>query len=248
MNKLDGFFKPCMRLIKQISDAKNNFSSAHRSRIQESWCNRSWLFIAMIIAPSVQAHPHSWIDLKTYIQGKNGMITSLKMEWTFDAMTSAYMLDGKDMSAEHEQSSLQEVSASVLENMLYEHYFTYFYDGETPIKYKVAQNGSLARNRAKLVLSFELPLSKPQPVTRDSLRLLIFEPSYYVDMAWKSSNDVVLSPELDRQCDLEVIEPNPTPEQMTYAMSLPADADPDNALGQLFTQTVKIHCASIPSV
>ncbi|NOI17360.1 DUF1007 family protein [Vibrio coralliilyticus] len=248
MSKIDGLFEPCIRLIKRISGAKNSFSSAHHDRMQESRCNKIGLFLALIIAPSVQAHPHSWIDLKTYIQGKNGMITSLMMEWTFDAMTSAYMLDGKDMSAENEQSSLQEVSASVLENMLYEHYFTYFYDGEAPIKYKVAQKGTLARNRSKLVLSFELPLSKPQPVTRDSLRLLIFEPSYYVDMAWKSPNDVVLSPELDRQCDLEMIKPNPTPEQMSYAMSLPADADPDNALGQLFTQTVKIHCVSIPSI
>lgn len=130
MSKIDGLFEPCIRLIKRISGAKNSFSSAHHDRMQESRCNKIGLFLALIIAPSVQAHPHSWIDLKTYIQGKNGMITSLKMEWTFDAMTSAYMLDGKDMSAENEQSSLQEVSASVLENMLYEHYFTYFYDAK----------------------------------------------------------------------------------------------------------------------
>ncbi|WP_228481348.1 DUF1007 family protein [Vibrio fluminensis] len=191
------------------------------------------------------AHPHSWIDTKTYIQGENGVITGLQMQWSFDAMTSAYMLDGEDISSENEQTTFASVADSVLKNMMYEHYFTYFYDGETPIRYKVATNGKLTRDRAKLVLSFDLPLAKPQSITRDSLKLLIFDQSYYVDMTWKSNSDVVLSADLSRQCQLKIIEPNPTAEQMSYAMSLPADADPDNTLGQLFTQTVEIDCAAM---
>lgn len=57
--------------------------------------------------------------------------------------------------------------------MKYEHYFTYFYDGEEPIKYKVAEHAKFERDKAKMVLTFDLPLSKPKPVTRDSLRVLI---------------------------------------------------------------------------
>ncbi|KLV07317.1 hypothetical protein ABT56_06710 [Photobacterium aquae] len=209
---------------------------------------KGWLWVIVaFFAPAVQAHPHSWIEMKTYIEGGDGMITGFRMEWSFDAMTSAYMLDGEDVSPENEQETFRKLSASVLENMKYEHYFTYFYDGDSPVKYRVAHSEKLTRDRSRLVLSFELPLSTPRAVTRDTLRLLIFEPSYYVDMAWKQEADVVLSDALARQCKLELIEPNPTSEQMSYAMSLPADADPDNALGQLFTQTVKIYCASIPA-
>ncbi|CAM3047659.1 DUF1007 domain-containing protein [Vibrio neptunius] len=251
MNTLEHILKQWLNQIKPTTDVHTTvrgLSLAHWVCFQLPWCRQCWLLIAMMMTASVQAHPHSWINLKTDIQGQNGMITGLKMEWTFDAMTSAYLLDGKDMSAENQQASLQAVSASVLDNMLYEHYFTYFYDGETPIKYKTAHNGTLRRERAKLVLSFELPLATPHPITSDSLRLLIFEPSYYVGMTWPSSNDVTLSADLAQHCHLELIEPNPTSEQMSYAMSLSADADPDNALGQLFTQTVKIHCASLPSV
>ncbi len=191
---------------------------------------------------SSQAHPHSWIDMKTYIQGDSQQITGFKMVWTFDAMTSAYMLDGEDMSAEHKQETLARVGQSVMHNMMNEHYFTYFYNGEEPIKYKIAKDGVLTKDRAKATLTFDLPLSKPQPLTNDSLRLLIFEPSYYVDMSWKDKSDIELSPELAKSCTLQLVEPNPTPEQMLYAQSLPADADPDNALGQLFTQTVKLNC------
>ena len=170
------------------------------------------------------------------------MITGFRMEWRFDAMTSAYMLDGEDMSPENAADTLHQMSSAIMDNMLYEHYFTYFYDGETPIKYKVAENNKMEQERSRLVLSFDIPLSKPMPVTKDSLRLLVFDPSYYVDMAWKAQGDVVLSEALSNQCTLEVVEPNPTPEQMSYAMSLPADADPDNTLGQLFTQSVELTC------
>lgn len=204
-----------------------------------------WLAI-LTFAPNLHAHPHSWIEMKTHIEGENGMITGFSMEWSFDAMTSMYMLDGEDVSPEKEEETFKNLAASVIENMMYEHYFTYFYDGEEPIKYQVAEHAKFKRDKAKMILTFDLPLSKPKPVTRDSLRMLIFDPSYFVDMSWIANEDVTLSPELARQCKLEVIEPNPTPEQMSYAMSLPADADPDNTLGQLFTQSVELHCAAVP--
>ncbi|WP_117232682.1 DUF1007 family protein [Vibrio maerlii] len=203
------------------------------------------VILSLSFAYKSHAHPHSWIDIKTEIEGENGLITGFDMEWSFDAMTSAYMLDGENITQENEEAVFQGLAASVIENMLYEHYFTYFYDGEEPIRYKVVEDAKFTRDRAKLVLSFHLPLSKPKPITRDSLRLLIFDPSYYVDMAWQSKTDVVLSTELAKQCGLKLIEPNPTPEQMSYAMSLPADADPDNTLGQLFTQSIDIHCAAL---
>lgn len=201
--------------------------------------------VAALFVNAAAAHPHSWIEMKTHINGQDGIITSLSMEWSFDAITSIYMLDGEDVSPDKEQETLHNLSMSVLNNMKDEHYFTHFYDGEKTVKYGLARNAKMTRDKAKLVLSFEIPFTKPLPVTRDSLKLLIYEPSYYVDMAWRSTNDVVLSPELARQCQVNIIEPNPTPEQMSYAMSLPADADPDNTLGHLFTQTANIHCANV---
>jgi tRNA threonylcarbamoyladenosine biosynthesis protein TsaE len=201
------------------------------------------LSFCVLLPFSVQAHPHSWIDLKTEIEGNQNQITGFKMSWTFDAMTSAYMLDGEDLSSENKAKTMQKVANSVMQNMMGEHYFTYFYDGDTPIKYSLARRGVLTQHRSKLTLDFELPLSKPKILDGNPLKLLIFEPSYYVDMSWQKKGDIQLSPDLAKNCSLELIEPNPTSEQMSYAMSLPADVDPDNALGQLFTQTVLITCS-----
>ncbi|PST90781.1 DUF1007 family protein [Photobacterium jeanii] len=199
----------------------------------------------LLISPSIAlAHPHSWVDIHTQVLGDEQHITGFKMDWTFDAMTSAYMLDGEDMSAEKRDATFQSIADSVMDNLLQEHYFTYFYDNEQPIKYKVSPGGKLSQNRMKLTLSFEIPLAKPKPLPQKPLELRVFEPSYYVDLAWKSNQDITLSPELAKHCQIQVINPEPTAEQMSYAMSLPADADPDNALGQLFTQTLTIACQS----
>jgi len=191
---------------------------------------------------NVQAHPHSWINLKTKIEGKGNQILGLTMSWTFDSITSAYMLDGEDLSAKNKSKTLTKVKDSVMENINAEHYFTYFYDDNAPIKYAFSNQGTLTQNKSKLTLHFFIPLSEPKRITSRPLTLSVFEPSYYVDMSWDSKKDIELSPELNPSCSFKLLPPNPTPEQVTYAMSLGVDEDPDDALGQLFTQKVIIDC------
>lgn len=87
-------------------------------------------FALLPFAPSLQAHPHSWIEMKTHIEGEDGMITGLSMEWSFDAMTSMYMLDGEDIAAESEEEIFEKLASSVIDNMMFEHYFTYFYEAK----------------------------------------------------------------------------------------------------------------------
>lgn len=206
-------------------------------------CSIQYVFLLLLLLPQLSyAHPHSWVDMKTYVQGTNDTITGFKQEWTFDPMTTAYMFDGEDMSPAHQKETMQKVADSVMKNLLNSHYYTYFYDNNTPIKYLVAKNGKLTKKGPKATLSFELPLAHPKKVTADSIVLHVFEPTYYMDMTWDKASDIVLAPELAKTCSFKLIPAHPTPEEVSYAMSLPPDADPDNTLGQLFTQTVKFHC------
>jgi len=196
-------------------------------------------FCSIFLYTEAGAHPHSWIDLETEVVGDETHILGFNMSWTFDAMTSAYMLDGEDIS---KSKTLDKIAKSVMENLNVEHYFSYFYDGETPIKYAFSNQAVLKQNKTKLTLVFFLPLSKPKEIVNKSFKLLVFEPSYYVDMSWEHKTDIHLSPELAKHCSLDLIQPNPTPEQMTYAMSLGVEEGGDDTLGQLFTQIVNITC------
>lgn len=202
----------------------------------------SIMLIAVFMSMYSTAHPHSWVDMKTEIQGDGKHITGFTMTWEFDAMTSAYMLDGEDLSAENKAQTLQMLADSIMRNMTTNHYLTYFYEGSMPVKYALAENGTLAQDKIKATLQFYLPLAKPLALSEKTLKLLIYDPSYYVDMSWPAKNAIQLSPQLTQYCQLSIIDASPTSEQLTYVMSLPVDAARDDALGELFTQTALINC------
>ena len=203
-----------------------------------------YFFSVMSILPltHVQAHPHSWVDLKTDIVGNKTHILGFNMSWTFDAMTSAYMLDGEDLSAKNKARTLAKMTETLLENIHTERYFTHFYDGDTRIDNALAGKATLTQSKIKLTLHFYLPLLKPKVITPTPMTLLVFESGYYVDMSWESANDIQLSPELSQRCSLALILPTPTEEQSSYAMSLSADESPNYEQGKVFSQMVKITC------
>jgi len=206
----------------------------------------SFLCVSLLLSINVQAHPHSWIDIKTVVVGDANNITGFDMSWTFDTVTSAYMVDGKDFSKETDESkalAFQKIADSVMNNLTLQHYFTYFYDDDKPVKFTVSQGGSLSQHKLKFTLKFFLPLSKPHPINANPLKLMVFEPSYYVQMSWLKEQDITLSPALAKQCSLNLVEPNPTSKQLAYAMSKPPDDIPDNELGELFSQRVLIQCS-----
>ncbi|MGX9522562.1 DUF1007 family protein [Vibrio mediterranei] len=190
------------------------------------------------------AHPHSWIDMQTTVLGSEKAITGFKMRWAFDPMTTAYLFDGEDMTPQHKQQTLDKLSKEVVGNMLGSHYFTYFLDsdGKTPIRYKAVQHSELTQSKGKAILSFTITLVHPYPFNNQTLSLKIFDPTYYIDMSWATANDINLDKTLTPYCEIKLHQPNPTSAQVNYALSIPADADPDDSLGQLFTQNAKITC------
>ena len=120
------------------------------------------LIFSVFISSPVQSHPHSWIDLKTVIEGDKNQITGFKMSWTFDAITSSYMLDGEDLSEQNKAKALQEMAEGILENLVQTDYFTYFYNDGTPLKYSLATDVGIVQDRTKLTLNYFLPLSQPK--------------------------------------------------------------------------------------
>jgi len=202
------------------------------------------LLISFFYAPNVHAHPHSWIDLQTTIEGDETHITGFNMSWTFDAMTSLYMLEGQVISEQNREEILTSITDSLMDNLVLEHYFTYFYDGETPIPYLDSREATLKQHKNQLQLDFHIPLAEPKLITEAPLKLQVYESSYYVDMSWEDKGNIQLSSELAQRCSIQLIKPDPTAQQFSYAMSLPQDAAKDNTLGSIFTQTTILQCVA----
>ena len=201
----------------------------------------TFIFIFLLPIP-VSAHPHAWVDTNTYIESDDTHITALHMTWTFDIETSNYMLQGEDISAEKIDATLQRLAESVVGNMYNEHYFTYLYDENTPIRYKEARHPQLIQDKNKLVLSFELPLSNPIAFKGKALKLYIYDETYFVDMSWLDKSNIQLSDQLTAQCNGELLAPKASDELRAYTLSLASDVAPDNTIGQLFSQKYQLNC------
>jgi ABC-type uncharacterized transport system substrate-binding protein len=207
-----------------------------------SWMSKGSLLFGLLFSGAAFSHPHAWVDTQTYIESNDTHITVLHMTWAFDAETSNYMLQGEDVSPANINETLHALAASVVGNMYNEHYFTYLYDGNTPVRYKEARYAQFVKDKDKLVLTFEIPLSDPIAFKGKNLKLYIYDETYFVDMSWLNKQDVKLSDQLTSQCTGEIIAPKASDEQRAYTLSLASDVAPDNRLGQLFSQKYQLNC------
>lgn len=204
------------------------------------WVLLPLLFGSMSVC--AYAHPHAWIDVQTYVDGEDKKVYGINMVWRFDPMTSAYLLEGKDLAIQQKTSSLEQVAKGLMESLKADAYFT-----QVSWNQAVLQNleASLARVTVEgldLVFSFYLNFDQPLQLDEGKLAIQVFDPSYFIEMAWPSPNDLQLSEALSGVCERQVLESDPSLEQISQAWAMPLDASPDMTLGAVFAQQSQINC------
>lgn len=90
---------------------------------------------AMIYSQLAQAHPHSFIDMKTTFINEKQMLVGMKMVWTMDEITSSDLLYDAE-NAKSDSEIWKKLAAEVMANVLGQHYFTDIYRDGQPVKYK----------------------------------------------------------------------------------------------------------------
>jgi len=204
----------------------------------------SLMLMAGLSSFTAQAHPHSFITLKTTPVIEQGQLTGLKMQWLMDELTSADLLyDAGD--AQPDSPVWKTLAAEVMANVLGQHYFTEVWHQGKKVKFTAdPPEYRLERVEHQAMLSFVLPLAKPQPLQGARFQFSTFDPSFYVDMTYIDDSDVSLSPELATRCQITVLTPEPNEEMLEFAASLDKDDAPpeDMALGQQFAQKVTLQC------
>lgn len=193
-------------------------------------------------APTLKAHPHSWVSVLTEIEGDSQHIKGLKMFWTFDLITTSDALDGEDLSEDHRQDTLQNLAAEMLKNIKETGYYTRLHHNDRPLAFKDPKQALLTLEDYKLTLQFYLALEKPVALPATNLSLKVYEETYYVDFLWLQVDDLQLSESFYADCKFKLLEPQTTTEQIAYAASLEKDAKGDSKLGEMFTQTASIDC------
>ncbi|WP_419715580.1 DUF1007 family protein [Dickeya chrysanthemi] len=207
------------------------------------WVSCLLLMIMAVSGPAL-AHPHSFIDMTTTVEGKDDLITGLRMSWTMDPITSADLLYDAGNAAK-DSEVWKKLAAEVMANVLGQHYFTDIYRNGKPVKYQsLPTEYHLSRSGNKAVLEFVLPLAHPQRLAGAPLLISTYDPTYFVDMSYKDDNAIQIGAALAARCKATLVTPKPDASLQSYALSLDKNAKPskDRELGKQFAQQVTLQC------
>ncbi|AKD39200.1 hypothetical protein I926_09450 [Pasteurella multocida subsp. multocida OH4807] len=203
-------------------------------------------FWVSFFSPTLSAHPHAFIEMKTKILVKEQQLTGFSVEWILDEASSATMLyDIKQ--ARGDKKALQKLIDEVMGNIVHEHYFSYLFDKDgNKVKYSAKpQHYGMKSSHNQVMYYFDFLLSKPRQLTDNTFTLLTYDPTYYVSMYYDQEKlkSAVDFSHLPAQCHGNVIEPEVDSKVRQYANSLDqTQRNEDDSLGVLFAQKVVLIC------
>nr|WP_223881687.1 DUF1007 family protein [Affinibrenneria salicis] len=196
------------------------------------------------ISLPLQAHPHSFIDMRTTVESQNDKITGLRMHWVMDPITSADLLyDAGNAPAGSE--IWKKLAAEVMANVLGQHYFTDVYRAGKAVKYaSMPKEYRLSRQGNHAVLEFVLLLAAPQPLAGEPLLISTYDPTWFVDMTYRDEQAITLPDALRSRCQARLFTPKPDDSLRNYAQSLDKQDAPDEdvELGKQFAQRITLQC------
>lgn len=195
--------------------------------------------------PPPLAHPHASITLETSLQvDADGKASRLHQVWTFDALYTAFVLEGVAKTPALAAQVVREVAEENLRNLGEYAYFTEIRLGGAKIVTEPATDLTTALvespNGARLQMAFTLPFEKPLDLSDAALVYAVFDPSFYIDMRHKVPSDARL--EGGNGCALEVHQSEPSQDIANLAAALDKEAEPIPTLGRHFAQFIEVAC------
>jgi ABC-type uncharacterized transport system substrate-binding protein len=199
---------------------------------------------------AIHAHPHNWIDLRVEVRfDSDGRATGLYQQWLFDDYYSVFITEGMDDDGDGkpDQSRLDELRQTVFGNLVEHGFFTHVeQQGETVPCGPVSQ-GSITMRGHRLEMGFFIPFETTRDLRLAPLNYRIFDPSFFIEILHNDEiEDSVVLHNAPDGCRHRIEPPNPDPEKVAYAASLPIDSDGGNELGQFFAEKVTLQCPTAP--
>ena len=206
--------------------------------------NRRLVILALMLAPfSLYAHPHAWIDVRsTFILSADGLISAIEEEWLFDDLYSAAVLDGMKNDSPQKTAVVSDFAPEVIKNLGPYGYFMRITAGERPVELDTVTEYKSEMQGQQLRLSFTAPLAEPVDPTRHTVSFSVYDPTYYIHMAHRPEDPPTIKGKQKHSCRAQVEPPNPSAEDFARAFALDRGASPQDDLGHLFSEKVRIQC------
>lgn len=198
----------------------------------------------IFLSQNTFAHPHAFIEMKTTPIVKEQKLIGFSMKWLLDRASSSEMLYDLQQ-AKNDPKEQQKLADEMMNNIVNEHYFSYFYDQKgRKIKYtSKPQNYGLQNSNSQILYYFDLLLTDPIELKNTELTLSTYDSMYYVSMYYDEQKNAVDFSPLPSNCQGKILAPNVDDKTRQYASSLDkTQRDEDFTLGKQFAQKVIILC------
>ena len=155
------------------------------------------------------AHPHVFVNDRTTVVFDGGMLKGVRFTWTFDDMFSNMILSDYDPkhTGHFDAAQVKAVKEGAFDNLENYHYFVAFAVGKKQLShFKIEQFTPSVTEGNKLVYSFFVPLNVPVQATEQSVRITVYDDSYYVafdllhltDVTVQAGDDVTWKPSIEK--------------------------------------------------
>jgi len=153
------------------------------------------VILATTAAASAFAHPHVFINNTMTIVFDGAMLKGMTFRWVFDDMFSEMILTDFKPDGEGKFSAKQTagIKSGAFDNLENYHYFLVFYvDGKRLRKLRIEQFTPSVIDGGKLVYSFFVPLEVPASADEHSVRVTVYDDTYFVAFDLMHAEDVTV--------------------------------------------------------
>jgi len=219
----------CRGLKTKIDALMPHFVSMRNLRIERAGASGFMLrIIAVILMVLVSiggtiAHPHIFIDARVVIAFNDaGQIMGLRQAWTFDALYSAWAIQGLDENEDGTVTS-EELQPLADDNMLglkeFDYYTVAGLSGGENVKFATGRDARMEYDGTNLQLAFAVDFEQPIAPTSD-VEIEVADPEYYSAFQF-AEGDAVYFDNAPAACSAEVNGPRPIDpaiEERLYAL------------------------------
>jgi len=141
------------------------------------------------------AHPHVFINNKMTVLFDGGKLKGMTFRWAFDDMFSEMILTDFKPNVDGNFSAKQiaTIKGGAFDNLENYHYFLAFFIGKKPLrKIRIEQFTPSVVEGSKLIYSFFVPLDLPVTADEQTVRVTVYDDTYFVAFDLMHADDVVV--------------------------------------------------------
>jgi ABC-type uncharacterized transport system substrate-binding protein len=198
------------------------------------------------------AHPHVWTTMRTGLMvNESGLITGVRMAWTFDEAYSGFALEGLDSNGDGEfgPDELKPLTVENIQNLSESDYFSVMRQGNKTLAHGAVVDFNQTYNNNQLTLYFVLPLQTPVDPHTEEFHYKIYDPDFFIAFDYAQEDPTELEGTLPTGCAME-LEALKSDEELDQTKAFLSEKGKDwqndtgEDFGGLFAQAVVVKCAS----